>query len=110
MSDDIDDILSYELDDDHTIQDEITCTLNSINICREFIKTNELKAIEKDSMEEILLYIAAKLVKVLHPHKWIRLSSLNIYGIFFVNKDDDNERTKEFKKILFEEMVRDIFN
>ncbi len=100
----IDDVLSYDINENFTVEDYIEQSVNLINTTKEFIKTKELKGIETQSIDEVLLCIKNKLLKNLplcyrSSYSDINIHSFNIYEFFF-------GKSEEIEKKVLDEYVK----
>ena len=82
------------------MEDYIEQQVNLINTMKEFIKTNELKEIESQTIDEILLYIKNKLLKnrSLYYKSFcsdVNINSFDIYKFFFGNSEELEKKVLE---------------
>ena len=96
----VDDVLSYDMDDNFTVENYIEQQVNLINTMKEFIKTNELKDIESQTIDEILLYIKNKLLNnrplyYKSSYSDIDIHSCDIYEFFFGKSEELEKRVLE---------------
>jgi len=88
----IDDVLQYDINKDTTVEDFIEQQVNVINITKKLIQTNELNAIQNQSLDEIRLYIKNKLLQDILPYDVIEMDALNIYELFFGESEESKNR------------------
>lgn len=103
--DHIDDVLSYDINQNTTVEDFMEQEVNAINTVKNLIKTNELQAIQNQTPDEIRLYIKNKLLESINPYSTVDFNVINIYDFFFENSEENsnkfNEMFKNHMKQLF---------
>jgi hypothetical protein len=95
----IDDIESYEFDENITIGDFIEQQLNCINTTKKLIRTNELENIQNESYLEITEYIKKKLLENIVEYSDIKNEIIYIYEFFF---GETKESKEDFKKLVLD--------
>ena len=93
----IDDIETYDIDDELSMNDYINQELNCINTTKRLIQTNELQNIQNQTPNEIRSYIKNKLLENEHIYSSIDLDAIKIYDFFFGETEESkNEYIKDF--------------
>jgi hypothetical protein len=93
----IDDIESYDIDDNITIGDFIKQELNCIETTKILIKTNELNNIQTQTPSQIREYIKNKLMINIPSYLSIDMDIIKIYEFFFgISEESENEAAHKF--------------
>ena len=91
----IDDVLQYDIDEHTTVEDFIEQQINVINTTKKLIKTDELHAIQNQSLDEIRLYIKNKLLEGIIIYDIIEMDALNIYELFFGESEESKKKHED---------------
>jgi hypothetical protein len=103
----IDDVLSYNINENTTVEDFIEQEVNAINTVKKLIKTNELQTIQNQTPDEIRLYIKTKLLQGIHPYFTVDFNAFHIYEFFF---GDSEENSNKFSNEMYKYLNQRIFN
>ena len=93
----IDDILSYQFDENITIEDYVEQQLNCIGTTKKLIRTNELENIQNQMYIEIKEYIKRKLLENFNDYPDIDNEIIQIYNLFF---GDCKESEEDFYRLV----------